>query len=128
MCVCAYLCLCAGVAFTENSPYFTDKYQALQIYTKPVRFVYGKISCKNPLVNIVFKEKKRDPSNDKFSEGTSQYADTWRNLHIIFNCSCFTSLRCLLPRPWRRHLALMFHEAKGADDSLSFKFLFAKAI
>ena len=39
-----------AIAFTENYPYFTDKYQALRIYTKPIRFVYGKSSCKNPLV------------------------------------------------------------------------------
>ena len=130
---------CRGCV-TENSPYFTDKYQALRIYTKPVHFVCGKILCKNPLVKrmkqrvrlVDYKKKrekkKKGPSNDKLSEGTSQYADTWRDLHIIFNCSCFTSLGCLLPRPWGRHLALMFHEAEGADDSLSFKFIFAKAI
>ena len=74
------------------------------------------------------KTKQKGPSNDKLSEGTSQYADTWRDLHIIFNCSCFTSLGCLLPRPWGRLLALVFHEAECADNSLSFKFLFAKAI
>ena len=69
-----------------------------------------KISCKNPLVKRIKqrvrlvdythkKRRKKGPSNDKFSEGTSPYAETWRDLHIIFNCSCFTSLRCLLPRP-----------------------------
>ena len=75
----------AGVAFTENSPYFTDKYQDLRIYTKPVRFVYGKISSKNPLVKRMKqrlrlvdyqKKQKKARSNDKLSEGTSQYADT----------------------------------------------------
>ena len=60
---------------------FTDKYhyqyQALRIYTKPVRFVYGKISCKNPLVkrmkqrvrlvNYKKKDKKKaPPSNELF--------------------------------------------------------------
>ena len=54
------------------------------------------------------KKEKKGPSNDKLSEGTSQYANTWLDLHIIFNCSCFTSLGCVLPRPWGRHLALMF--------------------
>ena len=67
------------------------------------------------------KKEKKGPSNDKLSESTSQYADTWCDfqLHIIFNCSCFTSHRCLLPRLWGLHLALMFHEAEGPDDSLS---------
>ena len=120
------------------TPYFTEKYRALRIYTKPVRFVNGKISCKNPLVNrmkqrvrLFYHKRKRrgkkGPCNDKLSGGTSQYADTWRDLHIIFNCSCFTSLGCLLLRPWE-HLALMFFKAEGTDDSLPFKFLFAKAI
>ena len=51
----------------ENSLYFTDKYQSLRIYTKPVRFVYGKISCMNPLVKrmkqrvrlVDYKEKEK---------------------------------------------------------------------
>ena len=29
------------------------------------------------------KKIKEGPSNDKLSEGTSQYADTWRDLHVI---------------------------------------------
>ena len=106
------VCVCAGVAFTEKSPYFTDKYQALRIYTKPVRFVLRKnlaqeSTCQKDETESETgrlqkkeKEKKEGPSNDKLFEGTSQYADTWRDLYIIFDCSCFTSLGCLLPRPW----------------------------
>ena len=32
----------AGIAFTDIYPFFTDKYQALRIYTKPVRFCLQK--------------------------------------------------------------------------------------
>ena len=51
-------------------------YQALRIYTKPVRFVYGKISCKQSTCQtdetesetgqLQKRKKKKGPSNESF--------------------------------------------------------------
>ena len=57
----------------------------LWIYTKAVRFVYGKIWCKNPPVNIIFKEKRK-----KKAQAMTSFLKAWVNMPTLgVTCTSF---------------------------------------